>query len=79
MTLREIFAPTFGPIAQLARASVWHTEGREFESRWVHRLQFLVVFVKLPIGKSGRVVEGAALEKPYPGNGIVSSNLTSSA
>ena len=39
MTLREIFAPTFGPIAQLARASVWHTEGREFESRWVHNVQ----------------------------------------
>src|SRR3989338_9839102 len=25
-----------GPIAQLARALVWHTKGRGFESRWVH-------------------------------------------
>ena len=51
MTLREIFAPTFGPIAQLARASVWHTEGREFESRWVHK----------KIWRRARAVESAAL------------------
>ena len=25
-----------GPMAQLASASVWHTEGQGFESPWVH-------------------------------------------
>ena len=56
MTLREIFAPTFGPIAQLARASVWHTEGREFESRWVHQSLFTTEFVSLgasPLASAG--------------------------
>ena len=41
--------------------------------------------VQLPVGPpyftrwGGRAVEGAALEKPYTGNGIVSSNLTPTA
>lgn len=26
----------YGPIAQLVRVSVWHTEGRGFDSHWVH-------------------------------------------
>ena len=28
----------YGPIAQLARVPVWHTEGRGFESLWVHQV-----------------------------------------
>lgn len=38
------------------------------------------IFIILRIlRKSGRVVEGTSLEKMHPRNGIVSSNLTSSA